>query len=328
MEWTANRKHKDQLFIRLFGYEDMKENALSLYNALHGTSYESADDMEVYTIEDAVYIHAKNDVAYLVDQRFLTLWEQQSTYNPNMPLRGLLYFSDLYNKYIRKNRLNLYGKKLVKIPTPQYVVFYNGIEHRPAVEELKLSDSFIQPIAAGKFEWTATVYNLNKNVNGTLLGQCKPLADYMELINRIRANQNQFETLEEAVDSAVESCIKDDILADFLSGHRAEAINMCIIEFDKEIYERDLREEGILIGRKEGISIGRKEGVSIGRKEGVSIGRKEGVSIGRKEGREEQKKINIEFMLRNGKSPEEISNFCGFDLDYVKEVEASLLANV
>jgi hypothetical protein len=92
--------------------------------------------------------------------------------------------------------------------------------------------------------------------------------------------------------------------------------NLPIIEFDKEIYERDLREEGILIGRKEGISIGRKEGVSIGREEGISIGRKEG--------REEQKKINIEFMLRNGKSPEEISSFCGYDLDYVKQILASL----
>jgi hypothetical protein len=260
--WTVNREHKDRLFIRLFGYADMKENALSLYNALNGTAYDDADAMEVYTLEDVVYMRAKNDAAYIVDKHFLTLWEQQSTYNPNMPLRGLIYFANLYSKYVENSEQNIYGKRLLKIPAPQYVVFYNGIEERPPMEELKLSDAFMQPVKAGNYEWTATVYNLNTGKNDTILDKCKPLADYMELINRIRRNQKEGYIIEEAVDLAVESCIRDDILSEYLKGHRAEARNMCITEFNQESYERDIRAESRAEERVSAIQFMIKCGIS------------------------------------------------------------------
>ena len=115
---SINREYKDRLFRFLFGAEEMKENMLLLYNALNSTDYTDADSIKVYTIEDILYLEMKNDVAIIFDS-YLHLWEQQSTYNPNMPIRGLMYFGKLYSKYIEENNLNIYGKKLCKIPTPK-----------------------------------------------------------------------------------------------------------------------------------------------------------------------------------------------------------------
>jgi hypothetical protein len=202
----------------------------------------------------------KNDVAFLVDDSFLTLWEQQSSYNPNMPLRGLMYFGNLYSRYIEENGLNIYGSKLVRIPTPQYIIFYNGMAERASIEKLRLSDAFIHPCNKGEFEWTATMYNLNRGKNDELLEKCKPLADYMEFINRIRQNQKDGYSVEDAVDIAIDTCIEDGVLADFLRIHRAEVRDMCITEFNQDVYEKGLLQEGIEEGIEKGLEKGLKEG--------------------------------------------------------------------
>lgn len=244
-----NRKYKDRLFRLRFGTEEYKEDMLSLYNALNGTAYKNADDIVITTIEDVIYIRMKNDVSLLLDGN-LSLWEQQSTLNPNMPIRGLMYFGDLYSQYIEANKLNIYGKKLQKIPTPQYIVFYNGIEDSEAVTKLKLSDAFLNE-SKGGFEWTAVVYNLNKGKNDKLLKQCKPLSEYMELINRIRDNQKSKIDIKAAVNAAVDSCIKDGIMTEFLIKHKAEVMNVCLTEFDEKVFVDGIREEGISQGRIE-----------------------------------------------------------------------------
>lgn len=160
-ERKINRKYKDRLFRLRFGSEEYKEDILSIYNALNGTSYRNVDDISITTIDDVIYIKMKNDVSLLLDGN-MSLWEQQSSVNPNMPVRGLLYFGNLYDQYIKMNKLNIYGKKLQKIPTPEYIVFYNGEEDYGPITQLRLSDAFIHKNDSGDFEWTATVYNLNK----------------------------------------------------------------------------------------------------------------------------------------------------------------------
>lgn len=171
-----NKKHKDTLFRLLFG--ENKENALSLYNAVNGSSYTCADDLEFTTLEDVVYMKMKNDVSFLF-AKSLNLYEHQSSYNPNMPLRGLMYFADLYRQLIPESE-KLYGQKLVKIPTPKYVVFYNGDDGKMNSEriELKLSDSFEMPDATHGFEWTATMININCGRNKKIMEKCKVLNDY------------------------------------------------------------------------------------------------------------------------------------------------------
>ncbi|SFG46184.1 hypothetical protein [Oribacterium sp. WCC10] len=306
--YCVNLRHKDRLFCLLFGSEQYRENILELYNALNDTAYKDVADIELYTISDVIYIKMKNDVAFIFDS-YLSLWEQQSSHNPNMPVRGLMYFGNMYNKYIKSNELNIYGTQLIKLPTPRYIVFYNGTEDRAPVEKLRLSDAFTVPDKTGDFEWTATVYNLNKGKNDVLLEKCKPLREYMILINRIRLNLQGAKNLENAVDSAVTSCIEDGILREFLLAHRAEVLNMVITEFDEKSFVKGIREEG----RLQGLAEGRSQGLAEGRSQGLT----EGQAI-------EQHDI-IAKMLRKGKSPEEIADFCGYPMDLILDVQNSLL---
>lgn len=250
------REYKDRLFRLRFGSEEYKEDMLSLYNALNGTSYSNPDDILITTIDDVIYVKMKNDVSLLLDGN-LPLWEQQSSLNPNMPVRGLMYFGNLYDQFIKTNKLNIYGRKLQKIPTPQYIVFYNGEENSMPVTKLRLSDAFVNRDGSGDFEWTAVVYNLNRGKNEELLKRCRPLFEYMELVNRIRDNRKAGMDVRAAVDAAIKSCIEEKIMEAFLTKHRAEVLSVCITEFDEKVYADGIREEG----RKEGREEGREQGL-------------------------------------------------------------------
>ncbi len=258
----VNRKYKDRLFCLLFGKEEYKENILSLYNALNNTEHKDPREVEITTIDDAVYIGMKNDVSILIDS-YLSLWEQQSSYNPNMPLRGFMYFGKMYDSYITKRNLNIYGATLVRIPTPKYIIFYNGLEERAETEELYLSDAFFQESETNKFQWTATMINLNAGSNMELLEKCKPLSDYMFFVSLVRKYQEKMK-FEDAVDKAVVECIKKDVLADFLTKHRAEVKDVCITEFNEKAFVDGIHEEGRQEGLKEGKLIQLMELVEAG----------------------------------------------------------------
>lgn len=135
--YKANRNHKSSLFCLSFRE---KEHLLELCNAVNGTAYMNPDDVTVCTLEDAVYIGIKNDISFLFGE-MLNLYEHQSTRNPNMPMRGILYLARNYESYIEQNQLNIYGKAQVKFPLPQYYVFYNGKEDEPDRRELWLTDA-------------------------------------------------------------------------------------------------------------------------------------------------------------------------------------------
>ncbi|MDY2912174.1 MAG: hypothetical protein SOT58_09015 [Agathobacter sp.] len=243
----VNKKYKDRLFCLLFGNEEHKDNILSLYNALCHTTYTNEEDIQIYTIDDVIYIKMKNDVSILLDS-FLYLWEQQSTFNPNMPIRGFMYFGKMYDRYITENSLNIYGKTIIKLPTPRYTVLYNGMDEQPSFMQLRLSDSFINPDYSGAFEWTASMVNLNDGKNEDLLNNCRPLKDYMTLINEIRKN-SKIMNFENAVDAAVTYCIEHDVLKTFLLKHRAEVKDVCITEYDEKTFVDGIRAEGRAEGR-------------------------------------------------------------------------------
>ena len=253
-QMKVNPKYKDRLFCLIFGDREHKGNIISLYNALNGTDYDDSEDIKVTTIDDVIYINMKNDVSFIIDS-YMSLFEQQSSINPNMPLRGFLYFGNLYNSYITENKLNLYGKTLLKIPTPQYYVLYNGSAEAPASSELALSEAFVQNSPKGKFEWTAVFINLNKGKNDDLLEKCKPLSSYMKLIHAIRENEAKGMDIKHAIDMAVQSCINDveNVLREFLRIHRAEVLSVCLTEFNQEIYTESVKEEGRMEGRAEAL---------------------------------------------------------------------------
>lgn len=187
----------------------------------------------------------KNDVSFAL-ARSMSLYEHQGTYNPNMPLRGFLYFADLYRKLIFVSE-KVYSQQLVKIPTPKYIVFYNG-EDRKNVKDreiLRLSSAFEDPTAGSDYEWTATMININHGHNAKLMEKCKTLREYSRLIFLIREYQKKGETFDEAVNKAVEECIKEGTLSEFLQKHRREVRNMCLTEFDEKRYEQVVREDAI-----------------------------------------------------------------------------------
>ena len=206
MEYKINGQYKDRLFCFLFGNEKYKKYVLSLYNALNDVNYQNEKELEIVTIKDFIYIRMHNDVAVMLSGN-LELWEHQSTVNPNMPVRGLMYFAQLYEKYIKMNHYNLYRNTQIMLPTPKYVVFYNGKEKRPAKEKLRLSDAFLNEDKSGEFEWTATVINLNHKDNRKLLEKCKILQEYTEFVVSIQELRNHMGEIE-AVDKAVVECIE------------------------------------------------------------------------------------------------------------------------
>jgi len=249
---TINRKQKDTIFRRLF---NDKKKLLELYNALNNSHYTNEDELTIETLENAIYMTMKNDVAFVLDFH-LHLYEHQSTYNPNMPLRDLFYVSSEYQKLVRG--VSLYSSKKVKIPAPRFVVFYNGIEKRPEREIMKLSDLYEVTETDPALELQVLVLNINEGNNVDLREKCRILNEYMLYIERIRFYmKNQNLSIQEAVEYAVEDCIKEGILADFLTRHKSEAINMSIFEYDEEKEMRLFGEAERSLGFECGMERGR-----------------------------------------------------------------------
>ena len=248
----VNTKHKDTLFKLIFG--EHKENALSLYNAINQSDYTDVDQLRIITLEDALYIDVKNDVGFIFHD-VMTLIEQQSTYNPNMPLRGLLYFADSYKEYIADEFDKpsvIYSNKKVEIPAPRYYVFYNGKEQLEDTD-LRLSDLYS---GEGDIEVVAHMININIGHNETLLDACEPLKGYSELVGRIRSNKAYGLSDEEAVSNAVDACMKEGILVDILGKEKAKVENIILrglTEEEKKEVERINLEYATEQGLEQGI---------------------------------------------------------------------------
>ena len=246
------REYKDRLFKKIFGdtTEESKRWRLDLYNALNGTSYTDPDKLTLTTIENVIYVTMKNDISFLIGSQ-MHLYEQQSSYNPNMPLRGLMYFAQLYQMDLSTRGLDLFGSKLVKIPAPCFVVFYNGDRELPDVSEQRLSDAF-EPAGRGNdFEWTAKVINIGGKHNEGLLKKCKALYDYCSYVNRVKGNLRAGMPNRDAVGEAVDYAISKNMLDGFFKTQKMEVMNMSLTEFDQEEYDCNRRREGKEEGMEE-----------------------------------------------------------------------------
>jgi len=245
---TINRSYKDRLFKIIF--EDKKE-LLSLYNALTGKNYQNPDELEINTIDDVIYMHLKNDMSFILDD-WQNLFEQQSTFNPNQPLRGFFYFADLYKvKYFGKK---IYSTRLLKIPTPQYIVFYNGTTSMPDRKELRLSDAFQQPTEQPDIEVVAHMLNINYGHNKELMERCQKLKEYAQFIDIIRhyLRENKQWSNEQAISKAIDDCIKNNILRDILQKERLRVMASILSEFDEVGYKEMIQDEAIEDGEIRG----------------------------------------------------------------------------
>lgn len=241
----VNRIYKDRLYKMIF---NDKSELLKLYNAINGTHYDDPAMLTITTLDNAIYMTMENDLSFIIDMR-LALYEQQSTVNPNLPLRFLMYITDIYSAYTKD--MNIYGSKKVQIPLPSFVIFYNGVKSQPDRTEFLLSELFHPTTDQPALELKAVMLNINKGHNQELMNACHTLCDYSEYVARIRTYSAEM-PLTDAVEKAITECIHENILRDFLLKNRAEAKAMSIYEYDEEKTLRMFREEGYEDGERNG----------------------------------------------------------------------------
>lgn len=296
----VNRKYKDRLFRFLFRN---KKDLLDLYNAVNGSNYDNPEALEIVTMEDVIFLKMKNDLSFMVADR-LNLYEHQSTYSPNMPLRGLIYLARQYEGLIAKEQENIYGSRLIVIPTPEFVIFYNGTKEQPDQMNLYLSDAFTEGRGSGCLECTAQMLNINRGHNQELMEKCRRLWEYAEFIAEVNDNLSKGYSLKRAINTAINSCIERDVLGDVLLKNKAEVMDMLLTEYDEKKHMKAIRKEGY------------EDGLEAGRIEGLELGRIQG----RAQGAEGKLEELICKKLAKGKSVEVIAEELEEDPETIKEI--------
>ena len=241
---AANRQYKDTVFRMLFSE---KENLLSLYNAVTGNAYQNADDLKIVTLENAIYMGMKNDLAFMLETN-IYLYEHQSTLNPNIPLRDLIYIGIEYQQYV--NNKSLYSSRLQKIPAPKFMVFYNGTDAVDDRVELRLSNAYEHLAGEPDLELKVLMLNVNEGHNKELMEQCQTLKEYAIYVARVRKYASEM-NLNDAVARAIDECIKEGILVEFLRKNRSEVKMVSILEYDKEWEEKKLRKAEYEAGKND-----------------------------------------------------------------------------
>ena len=255
----TNRNYKDSVFVDLFAHDvTAKENFISLYNALHGTNLDAkTTDVQPVMLERVLYMKYYNDVAMLIDGKIVILIEHQSTINQNMPFRFLEYIARIYEKITTKDEK--FGRKLVKLPIPEFYVFYNGKDDYPVESVMKLSDAFMQLDSKLKnqlentsypLEISVKVININVDKENPILKRCEALKEYSEFIEQVRFNIEN--AVSEPFTTAIKQAIKKGFLSDYLNRKSTEVQNMLLAEYD---YDTD-----IAVQRKEAFDDGLSQG--------------------------------------------------------------------
>ena len=241
---AANRQYKDTVFRMLFSE---KENLLSLYNAVTGNAYQNADDLKIVTLKNAIYMGMKNDLAFMLETN-IYLYEHQSTLNPNIPLRDLIYIGIEYQQYVDDK--SLYSSRLQKIPAPKFMVFYNGTDAVDDRVELRLSNAYEHLAGEPDLELKVLMLNVNEGHNKELMEQCQTLKEYAIYVARVRKYTSEM-NLNDAVARAIDDCIKEGTLVEFLRKNRSEVKMVSILEYDKEWEEKKLRKAEYEAGKND-----------------------------------------------------------------------------
>ena len=292
-----------------FTLEEEPKYALDTYNALNGTNYTDKSAIIIQKLDGRVMLSMRNDASFLLDS-FFNLYEHQSTYNPNMPLRQLLYFSDLVGDMIKTGNLNVYGSRRIPIPTPKFVVFYNGRVARPEQEVMCLSDLYEHKLETYDLDLTCVVYNINPGCNEAIKAKSEALRGYTMFVEKVRQYSDVETTLEDAINRAIDECIEAGVLVDFFTRRREEVLKMEMLDFT---FERQLQLEA-----RDSRNEGRMEGEAVGHKKGWMEGEAAGIRRGEENA--------ICRLLTRGKTVEEICDLMGYPMEEILQVEQQMLA--
>ena len=251
----ANKKFKDSVFSMYFG--DPKR-LIELYNSIEGTSLPMDTPIEINTLDDALFKDRINDLSFVINGEIVVLVEHQSTLNENMPVRLLLYVARVYEKILSEDKI--YKSKRIPLPTPRFVVLYNGLEPSEEYVEMSLSDSFILHDETPMLELKVDFYNINYGKSPELMDKCPSLSEYSMFVYYVRQNQEKGMSLNKAITVAIDQAIQNDIMKEFLTKHGSEVRNMLFEEWKWEKYAEVQKEEGREEGRQEGRAEGWEEG--------------------------------------------------------------------
>ena len=244
---SINKHYKDRLFAFIFGNESHKEWALSLYNAINNTNYTDPNDLHFVTLDNFLYMGMRNDVGILCMDTF-ELFEHQSTFNPNLPIRMLLYASKIYERYIKENEINLFSSREQKIPGSQFYVFYNGSKEIDDRIVLKLNDLMK---TESNIDVRVVVLNINHGRNQRLLKKCEELGIYSLFVNDIKKYQEEGYSLKEAIDKVFEEMDTTKELNQYLQYHRTEVEGMLFTKENEEWEKQVYLKEAIQIAKEE-----------------------------------------------------------------------------
>ncbi len=272
----VNREHKDRLFNFIFGREEHKDWTLSLYNAVNDSDYTDESLIRFNTLENILYLNMKNDTSFII-MNMLNVYEHQSSYNPNMPLRQLDYTNRLFSAYIKENKYNKYGSELIKLPVPKLVVFYDGKKEVEDEVILRLSDSYAEELKdKADVEVIVRMLNINFGHNMELMKKCRPLYEHAWFIDKIREYQNNGMTINEACDKVVIEMPKDYEIRGFIMKNIAEVKGILDTEYNEaevmELFRNDGYKDGLKEGRLDGFKEGRLDGLKEGRLDGFKKG--------------------------------------------------------
>jgi len=269
-ENKSSREYKNSVFTMLFS---IKENSLSLFNAVENTNYGPETDIKITTLSNVLVKGQQNDISFVLDGKIVVLVEHQSTINNNMALRFLMYISDVYEMIV--SRRERYRKERISIPKPEFIVLYNGNEDMPEQQELKLSDMFrdLGESEVPNLELTVKVYNINKGHNEELVNRCAVLREYSAFVYLVKEYVKSMD-LGDAILRAIDDCMRQDILKDFLEQHSQEVYNMLYGDWNMdealEVRAEEAEAKGIAIGEARGVAIGEARGAAIGEARGES----------------------------------------------------------
>ena len=283
----GNRNVKDRPFCYIF--ERDRAALLQLYNALNHTDYRDPQALQVVTLDNVVYMSMKNDMAFLLAGA-LNLYEHQSTFCPNLPLRFLLYIAAEYEGLVAKMKANIYGQTLIPLPAPQCVVFYNGDAKMADEQYLRLADAFAESQeskTASCLELTVRMLNINYGHNSQLIAGCKRLEEYSRFVDCIKTYRKNGDSTHQAIENAVIYCIDHGIMEDILLPFRAEVTKMLLTEYNEKKYLRMFRKEA----REEGLN----------------------------QGIQEERSRMLYTMFQNGASPERLSELTGLTISEIQD---------
>lgn len=270
----TNRKIRDTVFCH---YMSTEQNLLELGNALNGTQYTDPSSISINTLDGSFYSNIKNDISFLMDNLMVVLIEHQTTINPNMPLRFLSYVDELFRRYTQPQQKKIYSSELVKLPTPNFYVFYDGNDDSFDRYTLRLSDAF--EIPSNNLELTVNVYNLATGKSKALKDLCQPLNEYSIFSNKYKDFRKQNLTIDESVREATHYCLENNIMYDYLKNNESEVISMFGFEWNEKEEREALLEAGEARGEARGRLMALKELVLDGTVSLKTASQKAGMSI-------------------------------------------------